>query len=158
MGKQDVIQFEDVNLRVAIAIFSWRYPRVLWSDPLFEGERDDCLALAVQFRQMFLKDHKPEQVILWAIPSGHGIDQRWRQSFVATKMAEVLSELAAGVPFKSLDAGDRAHVKTYAEQTVDDMVTYFEGPIDTGANYQPHKEYDPSETDFDGRTADEVNR
>lgn len=141
-------QHDDKVLSAAQAIFSWRFPRATWSDPLFSGYRDDCLLLVVQFKEMFLRGMQIQPVYLWSIPSGDGIDQRWRQHFVAGKIAEALSELAAGVPIASLDADDRAWVKGQAEQLVEDAVARFDGPVkDDGSNYQPHQEREKDSID-----------
>lgn len=134
-------QHEDENTRVARCIFSWRYPRAAWDDPLFKGEREDLLLMVVQFREIILRGVQIQPVYLWSIPSGDGIDQRWRQHHVTTKIAEVLSELAAGVPIASLDATDRAWVKGQSEAFVEEVVDRFNSPVkDDGSNYQPQDE------------------
>lgn len=150
------MQTDDVVTRVSRAIFDYCWPQSCWTDPLFAREREDCRLLAVQFRQMFLAGVQTEPVFLWSIPSGQGIDERWRQAFVAGKFAEVLAELSAGVPLKSLDATDRAWVREQADITVEAAVDRFTQPVkDDGSNYQPQ---DEPEYDFDGRTESEVSR
>lgn len=134
-------QHEDVITRVARAIFAWRYPQAGWDENLFSGEREDCLLLAAQFREIFLRPIQIMPVVLWSIPSATGIDERWRQAFVKGKIAEVLAELVAGVPIEKLDAEDRAWVKAQAEQLVDDAVERFDSPVkDNGSQYQPQDE------------------
>lgn len=88
----------------------------------------------------------------WSIPAAQGIDQTWRQAFVATKFAEVLTALVCpAVPFLNLDVDDRTWLRGQTEQLVEDTVARFEShPGDP--EYQPQ---DEPEYDFDGRSEDE---
>jgi hypothetical protein len=66
----------------------------------------------------------------WAIPHGQGISEQWQQSYVATKFAEVLAALGCpGVPLRSMDAQDRAWLRSRAEAMVDDTVARFNQPV-----------------------------
>lgn len=151
-------QYHAQIVTVARAMFTNYLPEREWTNPLFQVDRDNCLLLAAQFRDIFLQGIQIEPVQLWAIPSEAGIDDRWRQAFVAGKIAEVLAELSAGVPLKSLDALDRAWVREQADITVDAAIDRFQKPVtDDGSHYEPHREYEP-DVDFDGRTAAEANR
>lgn len=132
-------EVQDQIVTVARAMFDNYLPAREWDNPLFDVDRTNCLFLAVQFREIFLRGVQSEPVQLWAIPSEQGIDDRWRQSFVKGKFADVLAELT-GTPLAKLDAEDRAWLKGQADQLVDDAVTYFEAPMDDGSQYQPQDE------------------
>lgn len=90
----------------------------------------------------------------WMIPQGQGISDVWRQSFVATKFAEVLSTLTCGVPFVSLDVKDRTWLRQQTDQLVEDAVVRFEA-VPGDPEYRPEQE---PEYDFEGRTEGEAGR
>lgn len=63
----------------------------------------------------------------WAIPRGQGISEQWQQSYVATKMAEVLTALACpGVPFLTLDVEDRTWLRQLTDSIVEAAVARFQ--------------------------------
>lgn len=89
----------------------------------------------------------------WMIPQGPGISDVWRQSFVATKFAEVLAALTCpGVPFLTLDVKDRTWLRQQTDQLVEDAVVRFEA-VPGDPEYRPEQE---PEYDFDGRTENEA--
>lgn len=157
MSEQDRLrakQFEDEITRVARCMFDWKFPRTDWDNPLYREYRDDAMLMAAQFRAIFVSTLQAQPVTLWSIPDEQGVDARWRQAFVATRMAGVLAELAAGVQMEKLDASDRGWLKGQAESLVEDAVVYFETPIGD-SQYRPQ---DEPEYDFEGRTEEEAQR
>jgi len=88
----------------------------------------------------------------WSVPCGQGIDDAWRQAYVASKFADVLTDLTCpGTPFSKLDVKDRAWLRGQTEQLVEDAVARFQShPGDPGYRPQDEPEYD-----FEGRTEDE---
>lgn len=136
---------------IALDIFSYRFPQAEYASNLRQGERSECRRIALKLATRLRFSSEPS----WSIPSGQGIDERWRKAFVATNIAKVLAELDAGVPFTSLDVSDRTWLREQAEQLVEDSGTRFRGPVDTGEKYQPENE---PERDLDGRTETEVER
>ena len=94
----------------------------------------------------------PTDAADWTIPSGPGVDDRWRQSYVASKVADVLTELTCpGVPFRNLDVNDRAWLRGQTESLVEDTVARF-GEVPGDPEYLPQNE---PEYDFEGRTESE---
>lgn len=135
---------------IAFDIFCFRFPQAEYASNLRQAERSECRRIALNLATRLRFSAEPS----WSIPSGHGIDERWRQAFVATNIAKVLAELDAGVPFTSLDVSDRTWLREQAEQLVEDSGTRFRGPVDKGENYLPELE---PEHDFEGRTEQERN-
>lgn len=78
----------------------------------------------------------------WMIPSGQGISEQWRQSYVATKFCEVLTALTCpGTEFKQLDVKDRTWLHQQTDQLVEDAIERFDThPGDP--EYKPEEEAD----------------
>jgi hypothetical protein len=83
----------------------------------------------------------------WDLPplnDAAGITQDWRRAFLRFRVADLLAQLETGQPLKQLDVEDRAWVNGQVQQLIDDAATYFTMP-QGDAEYEPHKEYDPTE-------------
>lgn len=85
----------------------------------------------------------------WNLPNlneAARIDQQWRRSFVAVRIADILARLETDTKFLKLDVRDRAWLRGQVESLVDEVSDYFnKPPSDDGSQYEAHKEYDPSE-------------
>ena len=122
--------------QIAYDIFSFKYPIREYDSNFRQGERTECRQIALKMA-MTLKYGHQQANAGWAIPSGQGIDERWREEFVKSNMGNALSALAASVPFTSLDVEDRTWIREQCESLVDEAVARFAGPIDTGSQYLP---------------------
>lgn len=62
----------------------------------------------------------------WIVPPvSIEIDPRWREAFVASRIADVLAQLAADQRLYGLDRADRAWLHGKAEQLVIEALDYF---------------------------------
>ena len=62
----------------------------------------------------------------WELPhlnAAAGIDQRWLESFLALRIADLVAQVAIGDRLKNLTVHDRAWFKAQAEQLVQDAIT-----------------------------------
>lgn len=67
----------------------------------------------------------------WPLPpEGEGIDDRWLDSFVATRLANVLARRYYGVPFLRLSVEDRSRLKVDVERFVGEMGIKYGEPFD----------------------------
>lgn len=121
--------------QAACDLFAESHPRGLWSAPEMQDECDRARRSVLRISRGLAAS--------WSIPSGQGINESWRQAFAATQIANVLAELAAGVPFTSLDVADRAWVRGQSEQLVSDAVDRFcSHPGDPEYRPEQEPEYD----------------
>lgn len=110
--------------QIAFDIFRFRFPEQVYYDDIFHAERAECRHIA----QLMARRLGTPQEHSWSIPSGQGIDERWQRAYVVGQIGNVLSELAACVPFKSLDTDDRTWVREQVEQLVEDAMERFTTP------------------------------
>ena len=67
----------------------------------------------------------------WELPhlnDAAGIDDRWLQSFLAARMADLLAQVAIGERLKHLPPPDRAWFLGVAEATVRHAITRYQFP------------------------------
>ncbi len=119
---QDVIA-DPVIERVAAAIFAHMYPRALYTDPLFKGERDDCRLLAIQFKAMFA--------------------ERWTLESCVEQLTDRSCELVYGD--RLLNTSTRGQIKDYAESYIEDLSKLF-GDVRAAASSRSWK-YVPEDDD-----------
>ena len=54
----------------------------------------------------------------WNLPAGHGLDEQWRDAYISTQLADVLSRRHYGLPFLALDVAQRNVIRTACEDFV----------------------------------------
>lgn len=117
---QDQVQAQIVT--VARAMFTNFRPEREWDNPVFQVDRDNCLMLAVQFREIFLRDAKP---------------------FGLLKAVDGLTEASCKLLFGDRPVSPvlRVRIFDFAESYIEDLSKLFGDTIvKDGHLYQPEQE------------------
>lgn len=104
--------------RVTRAIFVHLYGEKAWTEATFQGERDDCRLLAVQFQEIF------------------------RDQWTPFNAAERLADHSCELVFGDLVPGTKVRqiVKDYAESYIEDLSALFGGDGRIRPAFQPAKD------------------
>lgn len=76
----------------------------------------------------------------WELPKVNetaGIDQRWLESFLALRIADLVAQVAIGDRLKNLNVHDRAWFKAQAEQLIQDAIARIDVMLMAGSAIDP---------------------